>query len=410
VLCVGDWRSPAHRDAQLAEITGLVEARGHSVIGRECLRVPRVNARSWLGRGQAEAVAARARERGATLLVLDAQLSPSQARNLEALTGLSVSDREIVILGVFHRHARSRAARIQVEIAHLQYLRPRIRGLGLNMDQQAGGVMQGKGAGETASELMARRLDGRLVALERSLVKIQAAAGQRRRGREGAARVALVGYTNAGKTSLMNALSGEALSTRSRPFETLDTTSRCLTRHGGSVLLSDTVGFIRDLPDRLLASFASTLAEAADASLLAVVVDLSDPEWPMHLATTDQQLQAIGAGDIPRFTIFNKRDLVEGPLPRAELLAAAGPRYAALSSRDPEAVAALRARLIAEARRGAEARAAVFVPYAEAALSAEIHRGCRVLDCRPEANGMVLEIAGPARLVARICQRAEVRS
>ncbi len=408
VLCVGLWRSPHHQHAQLAEIVGLVEARGHHIVGRACLSLPKPNARTWIGTGKAEAIAARARELGATLLVLDAQLSPSQTRNLEEVTGLSVSDREIVILGVFQKHARSRAARIQVEIAHLHYLRPRIRGLGLNMDQQAGGVMNGKGAGETASELMARRLDDRLAMLNRSLAKVRSAEALRRRGRQGAARIALVGYTNAGKTSLMNALTGETLSTRSRPFETLDTTSRALTRHGGDVLIGDTVGFIRDLPERLLASFATTLAEACHASLLAVVVDLSDPEWPMHLQTTAAQLDAIGAGEIPRFVVFNKLDLVQGPLPLEALVAAAGSRFETVSSHDANAVQALRERLIAEARRGSESKATVFVPYDNTALSTAIYRGCRVVDSQAEALGLRLEIAGPRHLVTQIVHDAEV--
>ncbi len=410
VLCVGVWRSPMHKAAQLAEITGLVEARGHHIVGHECLHLPKPKARTWIGPGSAEAVADRARALGATLLVLDAQLSPSQTRNLEEATGLSVSDREIVILGVFQKHARSRAARIQVEIAHLLYLRPRIRGLGLDMDQQAGGVMNGKGAGETESELMARQLDQRLVKLNRSLAKVQRSESLRRRGREGTLRIALVGYTNAGKTSLMNALTGETLSTRARPFETLDATSRCLTRHGGDVLIGDTVGFIRDLPERLLASFASTLAEACHASLLAVVIDLSDPEWPMHLQTTEQQLQAIGAGDTPRLFIFNKLDLVLGPLPRKAIVDAVGKQFEVLSSHDPNAVKGLRERLIAEARRDVQQRVRVFVPYGDGALLAEIYRGCRVLDSQAEDRGLLLDIAGPNEVIQRISRRAEVRA
>src|SRR6185312_3400407 len=174
--------------------------------------------------------------------------SPSQARNLEDAAGIPVADREAIILNVFLRHARTRRAKIQVEAAQLEYLRPRIRGVGLDMDQQTGGMARARGPGETASELLARKLDGRLLELHKALRRLDASGRTQRRMRAGCRRMALVGYTNAGKTSLMNALTGAGLSARDVPFETLDTTSRCLTRHGGDVIVSDTVGFIRRLP------------------------------------------------------------------------------------------------------------------------------------------------------------------
>ena len=296
VVSVGDWGDEVERDAQLAEILGLVRAQGNPVVGHETLRRARPEPRTYLGRGAASQIAARAREQGATMLVVDAELSPSQTRNLEDVAGLSVCDREAVILDVFARHARTRKARIQVEIAHLEYLRPRIRGLGLDMDQQTGGMVKARGPGETASELLARRLDGRLAELRKQFARLVRAGVTQRKAREASARVVLVGYTNAGKTSLMNALTDAGLSARDLPFETLDTTSRCLTRHGGDVIISDTVGFIRRLPARLLESFQTTLAEIVEASLVTVVVDLSDPEWRMHVETTDAQIAELGAG------------------------------------------------------------------------------------------------------------------
>ncbi len=167
------------------------------------------------------------------------------------------------------------------------------------MDRQAGGVMGSRGAGETASELLARRLDGRLAELRRRLEHLETSDRARRKRRSGCARVALVGYTNAGKTSLMNALTEAELSVRDRPFETLDTTSRSLSRYGGDVLLSDTVGFIRDLPQRLYASFETTLAEVAESTLLVVVLDVSNPEHEAHLASTDEVLERLGARGTP---------------------------------------------------------------------------------------------------------------
>ena len=206
VLSVYRGRDDAGRAAQLEEITGLVEAQGDQVVGRETYRLSRPDARTFIRVGVAERVGGAARECGATMLVVDAELSPSQTRNLEDATGLSVCDREAVILNVFERHATTHRARIQVELAHLDYLRPRIRGIGLNMDQQAGGIMGSRGAGETASELLARQLDGRVADLRRRLSRLKKAGRAQRKQRSACARIVLVGYTNAGKTSLMNAL------------------------------------------------------------------------------------------------------------------------------------------------------------------------------------------------------------
>jgi len=344
------------------------------------------------------------------MLVLDAELSPSQALNLEAAAGIPVADREAGILNVFLRHARTRRARIQVEVAQLEYLRPRIRGVGLDMDQQTGGMARARGPGETASELMARKLDGPLEALHKALRKLDASGRTQRRERSACRRMALVGYTNAGKTSLMNALTGAGLSARDVPFETLDTTSRCLTRHGGDVLLSDTVGFIRRLPDRLLASFESTLAEIVEASLLVFVVDASDHELELHLATTRQIVEKIGAGDVPRFYVFNKLDrLPSAPSERALARWSEGHPRAALSSHDAGAIAALREALLQAVRRE-ETEISTFVPYAASEALALVYGKCRVIDSVAVGNGLSLRIRGPAAVIARIrAARKETR-
>jgi GTP-binding protein HflX len=206
VVSVGSVRDPAVRSAQMAEILALVESQGGRVVGQEICHLTERDPRTVLGKGTAQSVASRARATGATMLVLDAELSPSQARNLEDTAGIAVCDREAVILNVFLRHARTRRARIQVELAQLQYLRPRIRGVGLDMDQQTGGMPAARGPGETASELMARKLDARLEELKKALRKLETSSRTQRRRRDACKRVVLVGYTNAGKTSLMNAL------------------------------------------------------------------------------------------------------------------------------------------------------------------------------------------------------------
>lgn len=410
VVSVSAEPSSAHTEAQLAEILGLVRAQGDEVVGWQTLTRPRPDPRTFLGRGALEQIAARATDCGADLLVVDAELSPSQTRNLEDITGFSISCREGVILNVFGRHARTRKARIQVEIAHLEYLRPRIRGLGLQMDQQVGGITRGRGPGETASELLARRLDGRLAELRKAFARLERAGQTQRKGRDGCARIVLVGYTNAGKTSLMNALTAADLSARDLPFETLDTTSRCLTRHGGDVVLSDTVGFIRRLPPRLLDSFESTLAEIREATLVGVVIDASDPEWPMHQQTTEAQLSRLGADSIPRFYVFNKMDRVTTPI--VEPWSGLDPVHPsmALSSRDPDAIARLRRALIQAARRD-HRRTRILVPYEASEVIQRAYATCRVVKADATESGLMLTIEGRPRLVELIERAAtEIRS
>lgn len=392
--------------AQLAEITSLVGAQGDRVVGAESHLLTKPDARTFIRSGVAARIAARARELGADMLVLDAELSPSQTRNLEDATGLPICDREAVILNVFARHATTRRARMQVEIAHLEYLRPRIRGVGLNMDQQTGGMTKARGPGETASELLARRMDERLSHLRRGLARLKQSDSAQRKRRAGSARVALVGYTNAGKTSLMNALTSEQLSARDRPFETLDTTSRALTRHAGDILISDTVGFIRRLPERLFASFESTLAEVSEASLLLVTVDVSDPEAAQQLETTETILDKLGARHIERLLIFNKVDRLTQPI-EAERLAALskGRPHLALSSHDAAAVVALRERILAQVR-GHHRQREVFIPYALSALSARVYARCRVLRATATPNGTQFVIEGEAHVVDDIARAA----
>jgi GTP-binding protein HflX len=410
VVSVGDWVDDTQRDAQLAEILALVRAQGDVVVGHETLRRAKPDPKTYLGRGASASVAARANELGADMIVVDAELSPSQARNLEDVVAMAVCDREAVILNVFLRNARTRRARIQVEIAHLEYLRPRIRGLGLDMDQQAGGLVKARGPGETATELLARRLDGRVAELRKQLARIARAGDTQRKGREDSARIVLVGYTNAGKTSLMNALASAELSARDVPFETLDTTSRCLTRHGGDVILSDTVGFIRRLPPRLLESFESTLAEIQEASLVVVVVDASDPEQDMHVATTEAQIARLGAAEVPRFYVFNKADRLEAA-PSEEHLRrlSGGCGWAVVSSHDPMATQELRERLIGIARTQ-HRKVRLMVPYEATEVMTSAYAECRVLEALAVEKGLVLTIEGAPHVVARLQRAAkEVR-
>lgn len=395
---------------QLYEILNLVKAQGDTVAGHETLRLLKTEPRALLGRGVSREIAASAEACGADLLVVDAELSPSQLRNLEDICGIAVCDREAVILNVFLRHAKTRKAKIQVEIAHLEYLRPRIRGLGLDMDQQAGGVMRGRGPGETASELMARHLDDRLAQLRKQFSALQKAGDIQRSARASCKKIALVGYTNAGKTSLMNALTNSKLSAKDQPFETLDTTTRCLTRHGGEVLLSDTVGVIRRLPQRLLASFESTLAEITEADLLLVVIDASDRERGLHLESTEELLQKLGAQCTPRLLVFNKIDRLPRVLQEHELKRLAGNHpFVALSCRQLNAKDLVQ-RLVGMVR-GKHKQMRVFVPYSAVHLMNMIYAKTRVLNSDASQEGMWFTLEGePALLQSIEAAAREVRS
>lgn len=401
VVSVGSTRDARVREAALAEIVSLVKSQGDRVVGAEICQLNQPNPRTLLGKGVAQEIAARARDHGATMLVLDAELSPSQTRNLEDVALMPLCDREAVILNVFLRHARTRRARIQVEVARLEFLRPRIRGVGLDMDQQTGGNRYARGPGETASELMARKLDSRLDELKKVLRKLETSSETQRKNRTGAKRMVLVGYTNAGKTSLMNALTSAGLSARDVPFETLDTTSRCLTRHGGDVVLSDTVGFIRRLPERLLASFESTLAEVTEASLLVIVVDASDPERDMHVRTTLELIEKIGAIDVPRFFVFNKIDRLDerdrGALPALS----GGSPWSALSSHDELAVEQLEGALL-EAISSEEEELTTFIPYSAKDVLALVFGKCRVVENDAADAGIRVRIQGTAETLRRI--------
>ncbi|HVH42096.1 MAG TPA: GTPase HflX [Labilithrix sp.] len=406
VVSVGSVRDPLVRSAQMAEIVALVQSQGGRVVGQEICHLAEPNPRTLLGKGAAQDIASRARACGATMLVLDAELSPSQTRNLEDTAGIAICDREAIILNVFLRHARTRRARIQVEIAQLEFLRPRIRGVGLDMDQQTGGMARARGPGETASELMARKIDGRLAELQKALRKLETSAGTQRRQRGACKRMVLVGYTNAGKTSLMNALTAADLSARDMPFETLDTTSRCISRHGGEVLISDTVGFIRRLPERLLASFESTLVEITEASLLVIVVDVSDHERELHLQTTLQLLEKMGAKDVPRFYVFNKVDRFAPAHDELTRWSEEHP-WALLSTRDARAVAELEEALLRTVR-GEDEELTVSVPYGATDVLAIVYAKCRVVQSTATSEGLTLRIQAPSSVMSRVRSRLEV--
>jgi GTP-binding protein HflX len=329
----------------------------------------------------------------ATVVVVDHEISPSQARNLERATGARVLDRTGVIVDIFHRHAKSREARLQVEIARLNYVAPRLRESTGKSERQ-----RGKGAGEAAIELDRRKIRDRIAELREELAAIQKEQAHRRNARRGQLRVALVGYTNAGKSSLMRALTGSDVLVADKLFATLDTTVRALhPETKPRLLVSDTVGFIKKLPHDLVASFQSTLAEALEASLLLCVVDASDPTFGSQLDVTRGVLHDIGADSVPTKLLFNKVDLLSEAA-RERLLRSHGEDAIALTAHDARDVTALRETIIGffEARMVEEE---LLVPYARQGLIGEVYENARVLSEDYDESGTRLRVrALPAAL------------
>ena len=338
------------------------------------------------------------------VVLVDHDISPSQARNLEKATGAEVMDRTAVILEIFRRHAHSRVAKAQVEIVRLQYLAPRMRESGAGKDRQRGGI-GGKGAGESSLELDRRKIRDRIAELTDELASLAAEQATQRARRRDMNRVALVGYTNAGKSTLMRALTGSEVYVADKLFATLDTTVRTLLPESHPrILVSDTVGFIDKLPHGLVASFKSTLDEALEAGLLAQVVDASDPGFERQLEVTHEVLADIGASAIPRLIIFNKMDRVgdaASEAAAAEALVKRWPESLVMSARRPEDVARLRERLVAFFVRDLVA-GELRVPYDRQHLRGEIFASCEVLGERYQPDAVIFDVRAHPAVLERL--------
>jgi GTP-binding protein HflX len=354
----------------------------------------RRDATTGAGRGVADPAPPRA-----TVVLVDHDLTPTQQRNLERATGADVLDRSSVILEIFHRHARTREARLQVEIARLKYLAPRLREGGGGGDRVRGGI-GGKGAGETSLELDRRRIRDRIAELRHELDQIEGGSRTRRERRSDLPTVALVGYTNAGKSSLMRALTSTEVYVADKLFATLDTTVRRLQPPTEPpILISDTVGFIKKLPHDLVASFRSTLDEAGDSDLLLHVVDASDAAHADHIAVTREVLREIDADAMPTWIVLNKIDRVD-PETRAAL-ADRYPSAVQLSAKDPGDIVRLRDLLI-EQFAGKLEDAELDVPWTAQRMVHQIHERATVLAEHHHDTGTRLTIRAPSRILSEL--------
>jgi GTP-binding protein HflX len=399
-------------EASLTELRQLAKTLGFEVVHRFTQKRAGFDSAGYFGTGKRAELKAIV-EGGADIVLVDHEISPSQAHNLEKEVGCEVMDRTMVILEIFHRHARSRAARAQVEIARLGYMAPRMREaakLAGPKDRARSGT-GGRSGGESHGELDRRKIRDRVAELQKELdgMKLERKTQRaRRQERQGLARVALVGYTNAGKSTLMRALTGSEVLVADKLFATLDTTVRALQPDGvPRVLVSDTVGFIKNLPHALVVSFKSTLDEALEASLLAHVVDASDPGFERQLAVTAEVLEEIGARDVPRLLVFNKIDRAGDAAAQAALEASLRSRYpgcVVMSARRAPDVARLSDTMRAFFERDL-VEAELFLPWAAQGLRGEIFATCKVLEERADGEGSFLRVRGDPEAVKGLQER-----
>src|SRR5712671_503171 len=395
--------SDAEFEASLTELRQLARTLGFEVVATFTQKRARLDSAAYFGLGKREELRLLAEKEAAGVILVDHEISPSQSHNLEKEAGCEVMDRTMVILEIFHRHASSRFARAQVEIARLGYMAPRLREAAKAAGPKDRGRSGtgGRSGGESHGELDRRKIRDRIAELQKELDgmglerKTQRA---RRQERQGLARVAIVGYTNAGKSTLMRALTGSEALVADKLFATLDTTVRAL--HPETVprvLVSDTVGFIKNLPHGLVASFKSTLDEALEASLLLHVVDASDAGFERQLAVTEEVLAEIGAHDVPRLIVFNKID-------RGGDGAALRAKYSGcivMSAKREGDVAKLHEAIVAFFQRDL-VEAELFLPWSAQKLRGQIFATCTVLEERTDGEGTFLRVRGEPEAVERL--------
>ena len=329
-------------DDPLEELRGLATTAGASVVGGLCQRRQTIHSHSYIGKGKLAELVEASGAADADVIIFDNDLSPAQVRNLEKATKVKVIDRSELILDIFATRARTAEARLQVELAQLEYAQPRLKNMWTHLSRLGGGGIGTRGPGETQLEEDRRLVALRIRDLKQRLTEVQARKEREVRARREEHTVSLVGYTNAGKSTLMNALTGAGVYVEDKLFSTLDTRTRqWAIKDRGRVLLSDTVGFIRDLPHHLIASFKATLEETRQARLLVHVVDAGNPLAEEHIKSVNAVLKELGCAEKPSLLVLNKVDLLSDPL-ALQVLQAHHPRAVAVSATSGAGLPALR--------------------------------------------------------------------
>jgi len=390
----------------LEELRELASSAGAEVVDTVTQKLQRPTAPYYIGKGKAESIKDSFQHRQVTSVIFDDELSPAQGRNLENLLSRKVLDRTQLILDIFAQRARSREGRLQIELAQLQYLLPRLTRMWHHLSRQTGGIGT-RGPGETQLEVDRRRVQERIARLERELEEVRKTRAVQRQGRKRHQWpvAAVVGYTNAGKSTLLNLLTGADVVTEDRLFATLDPTTRSLTLPNKQrVLLTDTVGFLRKLPHTLIESFKATLEEVSEADLLIHVVDLSHSRVDEHMAAVDAVTKELDAFGKQTLIVFNKIDAVEN----SELIDSYLKRFpgsVAISARTGAGVGNLVKQLQA-ALTAWRLRSRFRIPVSESALIAEIHRVGHVLELRYEGGDAVIVAHVPPQLESKLAQYA----
>lgn len=392
-------------DEHLDEMELLADTAGADVVGRVTQRLNKINPAYFVGKGKAEQIMRQAKELQVSVVIFDEDLSPAQTKNFQSLSeNIKVIDRSALILDIFQKHAKTKEAKTQVELAHLQYLLPRLTRMWTHLERQMGGIGTRAGAGETQIEVDRRLIGQRIAKLKKELTKIEKERKTQSQRRKDQFRVALVGYTNAGKSTLMNAITGADVYIRDRLFATLDTTIRSTvidSEH--EILLSDTVGFIRKLPHHLVASFRSTLQEVLEADLILIVLDASSPQVLEHFETINEVLTELGAIKNTSLIVLNKIDTIEED-GRIAYLKRKFPDGILVSAKNHLRIDNLLESIKEIIDRGFTT-ADVHFSFEQAKETAEAQKGVTVLEREYDENGVHLKIRGPVKRVNQILNK-----
>ena len=389
VVLAGVWTEGTVTDAEnsIRELAALAETAGSTVLDGVLQRRQRPDPATFLGKGKAQELRDIVLAEGADTVICDGELTPGQRRALEDVVKVKVIDRTALILDIFAQHAQSREGKAQVELAQLQYLLPRLRGWGESMSRQAGGRVAGgegigsRGPGETKIELDRRRINSRIAKLKRDIAAMKTGRDTKRHSRRSGhvPSVAIAGYTNAGKSSILNRITGAGVLVENQLFATLDpTVRRAETADGREYTLVDTVGFVRSLPHQLVEAFRSTLEEVADADLLLHVVDGSHPDPEGQIAAVREVLAGVeGAGDVPEVIVVNKADVADPEV--IDRLTRTHKHSVVVSARTGEGLEALLV-LVAEALPKPDVQVELLIPYDRGDLLSRIHEHGEVID------------------------------
>ncbi len=386
----------------LRELSGLASSLGVEPVTMMMVKLREKTAKLLLGSGKADEIVAAAKAEEVDSIIFDHPLSPIQQRNWEKLSGLKVYDRAELIIKIFSARALTKEAGLQVELARLEYALPRLAHSYEDLSRQRGGRYGTKGSGEQKIELDRRSIERRIHELKEELKEVRKSRDvqRKRRQRLPLPRAAIVGYTNAGKSSLLNAMTQAQVVAEDKLFATLDPTTRRLSLgSGASLLLTDTVGFVRNLPHGLVEAFKATLEEASNADLLIHVVDGADPERELHMTTTRQVLSEIGAGSVPQLLVLNKTDLADSEA--LDDWRRSHPEGIPVSAKTGEGLNELAARIETELSAGME-ELSLLIPHAQYALIPLIHREGVVLEEKGGEEGTLVRCKMPARLVGRL--------